>query len=760
MDGSPFQPVGNFGGLAAGSYVITVIDAGGCTLDSTVEITEPAPLAILNEGITPITCAGAADGQIDVLGTGGTLPLTYTLMPGGTSNTTGVFASLSPGTYTVTVDDSQGCGPVTSSPLVLTDPPALVLDSVTQTPISCFGLGDGSLGIYVSGGVAPYSYSVDNQTSWDPGNLFSGLTPGTYDVFIQDANLCILPGGTFVLNDPPQITLTAETFDIAPCAGDDNGSIVGHPGGGTGVLELSLDGLLFQTNDTFAGLSAGAYTLYARDESGCSVTLPLTLNEPAPVSATITKTDAINGNLGTITIGGAAGGTGPYTYSIDGPSGTFTTDTYYENLVAGTYPVVVMDQNGCTFEQDVEISEVPPLTVTLQVVHNSCFGVADGSIEFIPVDAVGAVEYSIDSGKNFVNTPLFENLPGDSLYHLMARDGEGKEYRDTVTIQEPSSIQLSASVTPALCSAFSETGGIELDVSGGAGGFSFLWSDGATDEDRIGLVAGTYEVEVTDADNCVHTETFDVGSQILVEADAGNDTTVCPGVSLQLRGLGGHTPSWEPAQWLSDPTVANPIVQGLIATTSFVLTITEEVSGNGCYATDSITVSLHPETGLDAGEDTTVFSGVPLQLQATAGFDSYRWDPAAGLDDNLIANPVATLSDPQMYIVYGTNEYGCEESDSLFVDVIENLNVYNVFTPNNDGHNDYFVIGNAHLFPDMLVEVYSRWGDLLFSTVGYDSDSRWDGTSQGKEVPVGTYYYIIVPYSGARPITGNVTIIR
>ena len=74
--------------------------------------------------------------------------------------------------------------------------------------------------------------------------------------------------------------------------------------------------------------------------------------------------------------------------------------------------------------------------------------------------------------------------------------------------------------------------------------------------------------------------------------------------------------------------------------------------------------------------------------------------------------------------------------------------------------NDYFDIVNASRFPEMLVEVYSRWGDMLFSTVGYDDASRWDGTARGKDVPVGTYYYILIPYSDAKPITGNVTIIR
>ena len=98
--------------------------------------------------------------------------------------------------------------------------------------------------------------------------------------------------------------------------------------------------------------------------------------------------------------------------------------------------------------------------------------------------------------------------------------------------------------------------------------------------------------------------------------------------------------------------------------------------------------------------------------------------------------------------------------DSLFIDVIEELKIYNVFSPNGDGVNDYFEIDFAENFPDMRVEIYSRWGDLLYSTVGYDSGSKWDGTTRGTEAPVGTYYYIIIPQSGARPITGNVTIIR
>ena len=110
--------------------------------------------------------------------------------------------------------------------------------------------------------------------------------------------------------------------------------------------------------------------------------------------------------------------------------------------------------------------------------------------------------------------------------------------------------------------------------------------------------------------------------------------------------------------------------------------------------------------------------------------------------------------------MFGTNEYGCEEVDSVYIEVIEDLRAYNVFTPNGDGINDYFEIQHAERFPEMQVEIYNRWGSLLYSSKGYDSGTYWDGTTRGKEVPVGTYYYIIIPYTGAEPITGHVTIIR
>jgi gliding motility-associated-like protein len=761
LDGGPFQPGGTFNSLTAGNHYVTLMDDNGCTRDTSFALTEPQPLAITAGTVTGITCAGDNDGIIEVTATGGTVPRSYTLDPGGQFNETGLFTGLSPDTYTVSVDDANGCGPVISSAMTVIEPPPFVLDSIRARDISCHGSGDGQISIHVSGGIPPYEYSVDDRATWTMDSISSGLPPATYEVYIRDANFCMLYGGSFTLTDPPELTLSVSTTHITTCAGDTTGMIMAMAAGGTGDLYYSLDGLTFQDSGGFHNLPADNYTVYAEDENGCSVSSPAIILEPDPVVATIVKTDATFGNLGSITIMDASGGTPPYEYTIEGPSGPFSSDTVYTLLEAGPYHVIVRDQHGCTYEELVEIRDVIPLDVVVNVSHVSCYGADDGSIEFVPRDAVGTVEYSIDSGATFVNEPIFTDLPGNTTYYLVARDEEGKVFTDVITITEPPEISLLRQITPAECNAFSETGAIDITVQGGTGTYSYLWSDGSTEGDRTGLTAGSYILEITDENNCTRTDTVVVHSLVVVHAEAGPDTTICPGESVPLHGQGGHISSWEPAIFLSNPSVANPTAVEVTIPTTYMLTITEEYSPYGCYDKDSVTVDLYPLAGIDATADTFIIRGSSAQLNVTGGpFSDYRWEPSTGLDNSTIPDPVASPAGSVTYYVYGTNLYGCEETDSVFIEVIEDITVYNVFSPNGDGVNDFFDIEHAGRFPDMVVEVYSRWGDKLFSSVGYDDGSRWDGTARGKEVPVGTYYYVIIPYSGAKPITGNVTIIR
>ncbi len=760
LDGGAFQASGNFIGLLAGSHTLSIKDANDCTLDTVVSLSEPAPIIINSELQTPITCNGASDGVIEILASGGTDPLLYTLMPGIITNASGRFGLLAPGDYTVEVNDTEGCGPVISSLFRLADPPLFTLDSVEMTDITCNGADNGIINVYVTGGIPPYEYSVDNQASWLSESSIAGLPPGSYEVFARDANLCTEYGGALTMTDPALLTISATATDIALCAGDTSGIIDITGSGGTGVLMYSINGTDFQSSGSFINLPAGDYTAHVLDESACTVTAPVSILEPAPVMATIVKTDATFGNLGSINFTETSGGTGPYAYSIEGPGGTFSAETLYENLEVGIYHAVVSDVNGCIYEEMINILDVLPLDVVVNVTNISCFGEMDGSIEMDPQDAEGAVEYSIDSGQNFVPEALFENL-GPGTYDLVARDAAGKVFTGTASVTEPPEISLSRTITPAECNAFSETGAIQINVTGGTPGYTYLWSDGSTQEDRDGIFAGSYSLITTDARNCMRYDTILVNSLVVVDAYAGRDTTICFGSSVQLFGAGGHTPSWSPTTFLSDPDIANPVAMDVTENTSYVLTISEEASAFGCFNTDTVTISVLPLTGLDVTADTFIIRGAYIQLEAMGEpFSLYRWEPSEGLDNAAIPNPIATPQQSTSYTVYAINENGCEENATVNLEVIEDIMAYNVFSPNGDGINDYFDIRNADRFPEILVEVYSRWGDMLFQSVGYDDSKRWDGRTRGREAPLGTYYFVLIPYSGAKPITGNVTIIR
>ncbi|MEX0986886.1 MAG: gliding motility-associated C-terminal domain-containing protein [Bacteroidales bacterium] len=763
LDGGSFNPSGIFNNLTAGDYTVTTRDGNGCTRDTTLTVSEPSPMIITSETATETSCFGTSTGTITVEVSGGTPAYTFTLDPPvlpPQNNET--FSGLPAGDYTVNITDSEGCGPVTSGVLTITDPPEFVLDSVTTTQITCNGENDGSITIFVAGGTAPYEYSIDNEVTYTAASLFTDLGPGAYDVFARDSNSCSLFAGTWVISEPPILDLNVIITNITSCSGDTTGAISATASGGWGIYEYSLDGINFQASGDFTGLAAGDYTVSARDTGSCLTTEAITINEPAPVAATISKTDYVEEALGTITISDVSGGTPPYEYSIDGQTGTFTTNTSYTDLEEGTYPVVVKDANGCIYEEFIEIFNIIPLDMVINSTDVSCFGYDNGIIEFQPQNGSGTVQFSIDSGVSFTTSAIFENLPGDSIYNLQAFDEDGKQYEGTVYIKEPAKITVFKNISPANCNAFSETGSVNLTVNGGTGVKTFNWSNGSTNEDLSGVVAGKYYVEITDENGCVVNDSAVVGAFVVVTANAGKDTTICAGTSIKLEAVAGSYMNWSPATFLSDTNIANPVASNVFDSISYAYRVTEANSGFGCYNVDTVRVNVLPVYGLEISSDTSGVAGETIQLESTTtgNIVSYQWAPETGLDETTVPNPIATLQSTITYQLIAINDYGCVESASVTISVVEDITVYNVFSPNGDMVNDYFEIENASIFPEIQVEVYTRWGSRIYYSEGYSDDKRWDGTFNGKDVPTGTYYYVIIPKPDATPITGNVTIIR
>ncbi len=758
IDGGAFTPGAIFNGLTGGDHTLSVKDANNCQKDTIVTLSEPAAITIGSLTSTNASCAGYDNGTVTVSAAGGTLPYSYTLQPAGTNNSTGIFKNIAPGTYTIDINDSKGCGPVTSVPVVITEPVSVNIDSVTTTPIFCAGISDAQIHIYASGGTSPYQYSIDDEANYYGFRDFTGLTPGIYAISLKDANNCKIYIDTVTFDEPPALVVDNQSVtDVTTCSYDSSGSITYQLSGGTGAIDYSLDGTNWQPAGIFNNLPGGDYTVFTRDANGCSKNSPLiTVNSPDPITAVFTTTPALDeANKGSITISNAGGGTGTLTFSINGTAGPFVSETVFTGLDAGDFDVVVKDDNDCTFERTVTVSAVPPLTVTVIVGNISCNGAGDGSILLNATDATGQAEYSIDDSLTWQADGSYTGLlPGE--YIVFARDGDGRYFSDTVTISEPLVLGIFTNITPAKCSAISNDGAVVVTVNGATGTVTYDWSNGATSKDLNNIAAGSYILTATDENGCSVTDTIDIPAITTVTANAGADTTVCPGTVLTLNGQGATDVTWHPAGGLSNPNLPNPVVT-IDSTVSYILTT---VGMNDCSDIDTITISVYPSAGLSAGND-TILTGSQVSLTAAGGpFISYSWTPAGSLNDSTSATVIAAPAVTTSYIVVAVTEDGCIEKDTVSVIKPDNLIIYTAFSPNGDGANDYWDIDNAFEYPDIIVEVYNRWGEKLFSSKGYSDDKRWDGTYKGKPAPIGTYYYVVVPFKGAKAITGPLTIIR
>ena len=182
-------------------------------------------------------------------------------------------------------------------------------------------------------------------------------------------------------------------------------------------------------------------------------------------------------------------------------------------------------------------------------------------------------------------------------------------------------------------------------------------------------------------------------------------------------------------------------------------------SGLGCSDSTSKTVLIYTKPVIKISPDVTVNKGYSVQLLASGGTD-YLWSPGESLNDPLIANPIATPKQETRYTVRVMNAFGCFDTASVNVSLVENfaLEPYNLFTPNSNGQNDFWKIKGIEFYPKAKVMVFDQWGRIIIDQENYKND--WDGTLKGKPLPDGTYYYTITLLDSERQYKGTVNILR
>ena len=243
----------------------------------------------------------------------------------------------------------------------------------------------------------------------------------------------------------------------------------------------------------------------------------------------------------------------------------------------------------------------------------------------------------------------------------------------------------------------------------------------------------------------------------MVVADAGSNPTICVGGSITLNATGGTSYQWTPAIGLSGASIANPVASPLV-TTTYIVTVFKGT----CSATASVTVNVIQKPTVNAGPDQTIVKGQAVQLNGTTSGQSnlqYHWLPAAYLDNSNVINPVASPPNDITYTLYATTPNECfVVSDDVTIKVYSNISIPNAFTPNSDGINDTWDIPALSVYPNCIVNVYNRYGALVFKSIGYPKG--WNGQYNGKVLPTGTYYYTIDIRDGSKIMSGWVAIVR
>jgi hypothetical protein len=602
-NGTTFQASNVFSGLTAANYNVIVKDGNGCLSSVTmVPIIQPSAVTFTQSSVD-VTCNGGNTGSITVTASGGNGTFTYSKDNGSTFQASNVLNNLTAATYNVVVKDGNGCLSA-ATPVTINEPGAITFGTSKTDVTTCTPGNDGSITVSsaAGGSGAGYTYSIDNGTTFQGGNVFSTLVAGLYQVVVKDGAGCVSAASPVTITSPGALSFTTTQINVS-CNGGSDGSITITSTGGTGTYTYSKDnGATFSgsgTPFTFNALTAATYQLVVKDGSGCQFSASVVITEPAVVSFTTTSVDATcnGGNNGSITVT-ASGGSGSYSYSSDNGA-TFQASNVFNGLTAATYQVIVKDGNGCaTAASAVMISEPAVVTFTNSSIDVTCNGGNDGSITVTASGGSGAgYTYSKDNGATFQASNVLNGLTA-ATYQVVVKDGNGCLSTATgVTINEPSSITFSAAKTDVTsCGGSDGTITVSSPAGGSGSGYVYSIDNGATFQgsgNYTSLSAGNYQVVVKDGVNCTSAPTLVTiiapgalsftTTQTNVSCNGANDGSI---TITPSGGSGTYTYSKDNGATFTGS--GSPFTFNTLTAATYQLVVKD---GNGCQFSSSTTVT-------------------------------------------------------------------------------------------------------------------------------------------------------------------------
>ncbi len=509
--GSGNSSINNIGG---GAQSVTVTDANGCSLNQSFTVPEPNALEATFE-IKDVNCYGGADGEVEVIPSGGTAPYSYSWSNG---STTKITRGWSAGSHTITITDIKGCTNTIS--FTVNQPSSAITTTASVNHVSCYDGTDGALSASSNGGTPPYAYQWADA-SYNSHSSYSSTANNVYasdwTAIVTDANGCI-ERTTFAVTQPSAPLNVGITPSHVSCKNGNDGRIDLVVSGGTPSYSFNWGN--GQSGQNATNLIAGEYNLVVTDANGCAFDSTITITEPTNrLEARIKQKNVTcfgddNGEAEII----HTGGNPPYNYSWT--TGENTSIVYL--LDGGNYTGTITDGNGCVITMPFTIVEAQaPIAITGTITNVDCKGNGNGEINAVVSGGIQPYKYEWHDSYYahlYNNAPTISSLEPDT-YTLVATDTNGCSTELPFQVTEPAlPLSLDDTVKHVSC-RYGSDAFVDLTPFGGTAPYSFNWNNGANTEDIQNLAAGQYTVVITDANGCQLTRSYSIsqpGSELRI----------------------------------------------------------------------------------------------------------------------------------------------------------------------------------------------------------------------------------------------------
>ncbi len=559
-------------------------NCGTATLNSSCEMLFDCDFVISSGDGTSmgnVDCDGSCDAVVSVSVMDAMQPVVYTILNNDTGEMStqgfGQFTGLCPGAYTFSATDGNDC--TSSFDYLVVAPDPIMTTATDINNVSCNGGNDGSATVSATGGNGDFTYEWNDPLA-QTGPTATLLTAGSYTVTATDVVGCE-EFFQIVITEPTELTTTTAVSNVS-CTGDNTGSIVITPAGGTAPYTIAWQDVPDGNN-----LFAGIYTATVTDVNSCETIVTETIDEPAePLTVELTQTFISCFETDeSSALAVPSGGTGDYTYAWDNGDNTAEAT----NLTFGDHNVTVTDENNCQVVQTISVTQLEELIPNISVAPTSCSGANDGNavVNFTeggvgtPLDML---QYAWSNGSDMITA---SNLSGGEII-VTITDAQGCVGMASNTITTPETIEIETAFTLPLCAGEATGTASVANVINGSGDVEYLWDAAAgnqTTATATNLEAGTYSVTATDGGNCTAEATITVTEPEALSLEFATTDNDCFGefagtaTATAAGGTGSLTYLWENGE--TGSTIENLFVG------TYEVTV---VDANDCRLIDSTTI--------------------------------------------------------------------------------------------------------------------------------------------------------------------------